>query len=545
MQFQWYPGHMTKAKRQMQEDIKLIDLVIELVDARIPLSSRNPDIDELGKNKARLILMNKSDLADEEAGKLWSAYFQKKGYYVVSLDSRNRNGMKQVTAVVMEACKEKIERDRKRGIMNRPVRAMVVGIPNVGKSTFINSYAGKACAKTGNKPGVTKGKQWIRLNKNVELLDTPGILWPKFEDQTVGLKLALIGAIKDEIFNIDELSLELIKVLTAYYPGALQARYGTEEQAIDETAAPAEILRGIAENRRCVAKGGEIDYSKAAAASLAGSHWSGPTSTGSGNIRRERKQMETKKIGEIREEFKAAEETMLPSFIEKYRSDERAGVQKLIEQANGRLAKLEAERARIDRLWKYEREYGMYTRICGIDEVGRGPLAGPVVAGAVILPKDCDILYINDSKKLSAAKREELYDVIMEKAVAVGIGMVGPERIDEINILQATYEAMREAISKLGDAPDILLNDAVTIPGVAIRQVPIIKGDAKSISIGAASIVAKVTRDRLMVEYDKIMPGYGFAANKGYGSAEHIAALKKYGPTPIHRRSFIGNFVEV
>ena len=264
MQFQWYPGHMTKAKRQMQEDIKLIDLVIELVDARIPLSSRNPDIDELGKNKARLILMNKSDLADEEAGKLWSAYFQKKGYYVVSLDSRNRNGMKQVTAVVMEACKEKIERDRKRGIMNRPVRAMVVGIPNVGKSTFINSYAGKACAKTGNKPGVTKGKQWIRLNKNVELLDTPGILWPKFEDQTVGLKLALIGAIKDEILNIDELSLELIKVLTAYYPGALQARYGTEEQAIDETAAPAEILRGIAENRRCVAKGDEIDYSKAA-----------------------------------------------------------------------------------------------------------------------------------------------------------------------------------------------------------------------------------------------------------------------------------------
>ena len=248
MQFQWYPGHMTKAKRQMQEDIKLIDLVIELVDARIPLSSRNPDIDELGKNKARLILMNKSDLADEEA-----EVFR-------CLTQIRTHG----TAVVMEACAEKIERDRKRGIMNRPVRAMVVGIPNVGKSTFINSYAGKACAKTGNKPGVTKGKQWIRLNKNVELLDTPGILWPKFEDQTVGLKLALIGAIKDEILNIDELSLELIKVLTAYYPGALQARYGTEEQAIDETAAPAEILRGIAENRRCVAKGDEIDYSKAA-----------------------------------------------------------------------------------------------------------------------------------------------------------------------------------------------------------------------------------------------------------------------------------------
>lgn len=253
--------------------------------------------------------------------------------------------------------------------------------------------------------------------------------------------------------------------------------------------------------------------------------------------------MEEKKIGVIKEELKAAEDIMLPSFIEAYQMDERAGVVKLVEQAKKRLEKLEAERARTEALKKYEKEYSMYAHICGIDEVGRGPLAGPVVAGAVILPKDCDILYINDSKKLSAAKREELYDIILEKAVAVGIGMASPQRIDEINILQATYEAMREAISKLGVEPDILLNDAVTIPGVAIKQVPIIKGDAKSISIGAASIVAKVTRDRLMVEYDKIMPEYGFASNKGYGSAEHIAALKKYGPTPIHRRSFIGNFV--
>ena len=211
MNFQWYPGHMTKAKRQMQEDIKLIDLVIELVDARIPLSSRNPDIDELGKNKYRLILMNKADLADKEQTKKWAEYFKSKGFFVVSLDARTKNSMKSITDIVMEACKEKIERDRKRGIKNRPVRAMVVGIPNVGKSTFINSYAGKACAKTGNKPGVTKGKQWIRLNKNVELLDTPGILWPKFEDQMVGLRLALIGSIKDEILNIDELAMELIK----------------------------------------------------------------------------------------------------------------------------------------------------------------------------------------------------------------------------------------------------------------------------------------------------------------------------------------------
>ncbi len=253
--------------------------------------------------------------------------------------------------------------------------------------------------------------------------------------------------------------------------------------------------------------------------------------------------MEEKKIGIIKEELKAAEDTMLPSFVAEYGKDERAGVRKLVEQAKARLEKLAAERERTEQLKKYEKEYAVYGHICGIDEVGRGPLAGPVVAGAVILPKDCDILYINDSKKLTAAKREELYDIIMEKAVAVGLGIVGPQRIDEINILQATYEAMREAISKLSVTPDILLNDAVTIPGVSVRQVPIIKGDAKSISIGAASIVAKVTRDRMMVEYDKIMPEYGFASNKGYGSAEHIEALKKYGPTPIHRRSFIGNFI--
>ena len=205
--------------------------------------------------------------------------------------------------------------------------------------------------------------------------------------------------------------------------------------------------------------------------------------------------------------------------------------------------KLQKEIARCEELKRYEKEYESFGYICGIDEVGRGPLAGPVVAGAVILPKDCDILYINDSKKLSEKKREELYDVIMEKAIAVGIGYASHIRIDEINILQATYEAMREAIRKLSVKPDILLNDAVTIPGIDIKQVPIIKGDAKSISIGAASIIAKVTRDRLMVEYDSKYPGYGFASNKGYGSAAHIAAIKEIGPCDIHRRSFIKNFV--
>ena len=253
--------------------------------------------------------------------------------------------------------------------------------------------------------------------------------------------------------------------------------------------------------------------------------------------------MEERKISQVKDELKETEDTKLELFIKKYEKDERPGVVKLVEQAGKRLEKLKAEQVRTENLKQYEREYEACGYICGIDEVGRGPLAGPVVAGAVILPRDCHILYINDSKKLSATKREELYDVIMEQAVAVGIGMVGPARIDEINILQATYEAMREAISKLSVKPDILLNDAVTIPEVEIRQVPIIKGDAKSISIGAASIVAKVTRDRLMVEYDSIFPEYGFASNKGYGSAEHIKALKEHGPTSIHRESFIKNFL--
>ena len=258
MNFQWYPGHMTKAKRQMQEDIKLIDLVIELVDARIPLSSRNPDIDELGKNKYRLILMNKADLADKERTREWSAFFKEKGFFVVSLDARSKSGMKSITDIVMEACKEKIERDRKRGILNRPVRAMVVGIPNVGKSTFINALAGKACAKTGNKPGVTKGKQWIRLNKNVELLDTPGILWPRFEDQAVGLKLAFIGSIKDEILQTEELAAELVTFMNKNYPGVLESKYNVEEDAD-----PYGMIARIAESRHCLVRGNELDTEKA------------------------------------------------------------------------------------------------------------------------------------------------------------------------------------------------------------------------------------------------------------------------------------------
>ena len=258
MNFQWYPGHMTKARRMMQENIKLIDLVIELVDARIPLSSRNPDIDELARNKARLILLNKSDLADDKQTDLWVDYFKRKNFSVVKVNARKGGGIKSIHSAIQNACKEKTERDRKRGILNRPVRAMVVGIPNVGKSTFINALAGKACTKTGNKPGVTKGKQWIHLNKSVELLDTPGILWPKFEDQSVGLKLAFIGSIKDDIINLEELASELIEFLKASYPGILSEKY-----QIDESKDKFACLYDIAQNRHCLLKGNELDISKA------------------------------------------------------------------------------------------------------------------------------------------------------------------------------------------------------------------------------------------------------------------------------------------
>ena len=259
MNVQWYPGHMTKAKRQMQEDLKLIDLIIELVDARVPLSSRNPDIDSLGQNKARLIILNKADLADERQNEAWTEYFIKKGFHVVQVDSRKGGGMKRVQAMIQEACREKTERDRRRGIKNRPVRAMVAGIPNVGKSTFINTFAGKACTKTGNKPGVTRGKQWIRLNKNVELLDTPGILWPKFEDQKVGERLACIGSVKDDLLNLEELSLLLIDYLKERYPGVLAKRYGIEEEK-----EPLKVLEEIAKVRGWLKRGEELDYEKAA-----------------------------------------------------------------------------------------------------------------------------------------------------------------------------------------------------------------------------------------------------------------------------------------
>jgi len=259
MNYQWYPGHMTKAMRMMQEDIKLIDLVIEIIDARIPIASRNPDIDKLSNNKSRLILMNKSDLADRNINESWKKYFEDKGYVCLLIDSKKSVGFKDIKNAVNKACSEKIERDRKKGIINRPLRALVCGIPNVGKSTFINSYAKKACTKTGNKPGVTKGKQWIRLDKTLELLDTPGVLWPKFEDQKVGLHLAMTGSINDEILHSDELCYDLLNYMNANYKGRIEERYGVESN--DDAIA---LLSDIAIKRGCLVKGGDADIDKAA-----------------------------------------------------------------------------------------------------------------------------------------------------------------------------------------------------------------------------------------------------------------------------------------
>lgn len=260
MNYQWYPGHMTKAKRAMQEDIRLIDLIIELVDARMPLGSRNPDIDSLGRQKARLVLLNKADLADPAVNRRWIEWFADRGVKALEINAQTGQGMKQIQSAVRVVCREKIERDRKRGILNRPVRAMVAGIPNVGKSTFINSFAGKACTKTGNRPGVTKGKQWIRLNRELELLDTPGILWPKFEDQQVGMHLAFIGSMNDEIIVMEELAVSLIAFLQEFYPQCLKERYDC-----GNAMTPVQVLEAAAKRRGCIKKGGEADLARASA----------------------------------------------------------------------------------------------------------------------------------------------------------------------------------------------------------------------------------------------------------------------------------------
>ena len=260
MNIQWYPGHMTKARRMIEENLKLIDIFIELLDARAVNSSQNPDIAKMGANKFRLILLNKADLADDSVCQKYIDYYSVNNVAVLCIDSRSSKSMAKIKATILEVCKEKIERDRRRGIKNRPIRAMVCGIPNVGKSTFINSFVGRSCTQTGNKPGVTKGKQWIRIDKNIELLDTPGILWPKFDDEKIGVNLAMIGSINDNIIQLDELALILIDFLKNNYPKALSDRYELDNIGLLNNL---DIINSIAELKKCIKPGGEYDIERA------------------------------------------------------------------------------------------------------------------------------------------------------------------------------------------------------------------------------------------------------------------------------------------
>ena len=367
-----------------------------------------------------MILLNKADLADEEAVRGWAVLFEEKKLHAVCIDARNKGSLKQVQGAVAQACKEKTERDRRRGIMNRPIRAMVVGIPNVGKSTFINSFAGKACAKTGNKPGVTKGNQWIRLNKTLELLDTPGILWPRFEEEMVGVHLALIGSINDQILDKEELACRLSNILGERYPEVIPQRYGSEAQA------------GVCCRRRAGSSCG----------ACGGCEESGPACS----------KAENWIYPGLRPCFS------MSSAAENWDASPWSG-RRIFTNGGNKMARvlkgeaLEKELQRLEEMRRFEREYAASGPVCGIDEAGRGPLAGPVAAAAVILPENARILRLNDSKKLSPKVRDELFEEIKEKAVAWSVGIASPARIDEINILQATYEAMREALAGLSVAP--------------------------------------------------------------------------------------------
>ena len=450
----WFPGHMTKTRRMITAELGNVDAVCEILDARIPMSSRNPDVDELTAGKSRLIVLNRVDQADPEMTKKWAAYFRSLGCAVIETDAKQGGGVKQFSSAVRTLLHDKIASYEAKGQIGRVLRVMVLGIPNVGKSTFINKVSGRKSAKAEDRPGVTRTKQWVPVDKTLELLDTPGILWPKFEDSSVGVRLAFTGAIRDEVIDIEELAMRLMDYLGKNYPKAIEERYKLTVSEEDD---------GYARQARPL-------YARIPAGGRA--HMS-----------------------------------VNLHYEDKARS---AG----------------------------------FSSVCGVDEAGAGPLMGPVYAAAVILPEGCEIEGLNDSKKMTEKKREALFPIICEKAVAYAIASVGEKEIDATDILSARMKAMQLAIDALQIPADYALIDGNRDHGASAKittpHETIVGGDGASLSIAAASVLAKVSRDHYVVEVlDPMYPEYQFARHKGYGTKLHYQMLDQYGPSPVHRMTFL------
>lgn len=484
----WFPGHMTKTKRMIVSEIGHMDAVCEIVDARIPQSSRNPDVDELTAGKPRLMVLNRVDQADPAETKKWAAAFRAQGFAVLEANARGGVGTEKFAAAVRELLKDKLAAYAEKGQVGRTIRVMVLGIPNVGKSTFINKVAKRKTARAEDRPGVTRSKQWVPVDATLELLDTPGILWPKFDDTEVGKRLAFTGAIKDDVLDIEELACYLMDYLAAHYADVLRERYRID---VEEGDSGYELLEkrdgsgaSLCGARRWIPNAWPVScWMNSEAASWDALHW-----------RRWR-------TAEMRETAD---------------------------------------------LWAYEREAREqgYTAVCGVDEAGAGPLMGPVYAAAVILPEDYDLPELNDSKKLTEKKREMLFPLIKERAIAWSVAWVEASEIDATDILSARMKAMQMAIDGLSVTSDMALIDGNRDKGhsaaISTAHRCIVGGDGKSASIAAASVLAKVSRDHYVTEVlDKAYPQYQFARHKGYGTKLHYEMLDKYGPCPEHRRSFL------
>lgn len=521
---------MAKAKREFQEKLKLVYIVLELLDARLPESSSNPMLDQIIQDKPRLKILMKADLADQKRTNQWLNYYQDQGKPAMALNVKHKQDMKDVTDQIKVVLSDWQKQRQAKGLNQRAVKAVSVGIPNVGKSTLINRFAGKNIAQTGNRPGVTQAQQWIKYKGVLELLDTPGILWPKFEDQEVGKKLALTGAIKDKLLYMDDIALYAIDFFKAHYPGRFEDRYQLAQGA-EKDLSSVDLLLAITGKR-----GFGDDYDRAATM-IVNEIRKGLLGPFSLDQLGDWKSMEKLTIKDIKAKLRQLDHEN--NFTESLRQDPRKGVQKALKSwGQSLLREKELIQAYQEKnsLESQIRSQGFQT-IAGFDEVGRGPLAGPVVAAAVILDPDQVILGLDDSKKLSQKKRQVLDQAIKAKSKDWAIGSASVQEIDRYNIYQATRLAMKRALDALLLKPDYLLVDDMVIE-TSLPQKSMVKGDKLSNAIAAASIVAKQYRDQQMIDYSKDYPDYGFDHHVGYGTQIHLEALRKYGPTPIHRQSF-------